>query len=190
MEPILDFFKRPFIKRIFILILIGFMLLLIKNQLTLFLLTFIFIYLINSAEKQLSALIGRLIKVPRRIVIIFLYLIIVGILFLVIYNFVPEIIRQITDIVKSVTHFITNYDTMTKTEDVLLNDIYGYFKQIDLQKYIESSGSVIISFVSSVGGDYHQRPAGDALKPVFPLGEGPHYPIRQWLSGEQAQLAL
>jgi predicted PurR-regulated permease PerM len=152
MEIIIAYFKKPFIKRLLVLIIFAFALFLIRQQITLFLLTFIFIYLVNTAQKHVSRIASGFIKLNRKVVIVALYVIIAGLLFLLIYSYVPRIVQQVTDIVKSVTYFILNYDMMTKTNNIILSYIYDYLQKIDIQSYIKDSGSYIISFVSNAGG--------------------------------------
>jgi Predicted permease len=151
METFIGFIKKPFIKRIFVLVIIGLILYSVRSLITLLLLTFIFIYLINTAQKLLYKLLNRFIKMERKAIIIALYLIISSLLFLFIYSYVPAIIEQITDIIKSVTNFIANYDTIAKSDNTVLNFIYEYFKKLDLQSYIQNSGTFLIGVISSIG---------------------------------------
>jgi predicted PurR-regulated permease PerM len=151
MEILINYLKKPFIKRLLVLIVIGIGLYLIKGQITLFLLTFILIYLINSTQKLISKHISRFVKINSKIIIVLIYLLITGLLILLIYNFVPDIIRQIREIVISVTRYLMTYDFTTKTNNVFVDYIYSYFKQIDLQKYIASSGTVLLKVAGSVG---------------------------------------
>jgi len=147
MEFFISFLKKPFTKRLIFLVIFAFVLYLVKKQLTLFLLTFIIIYLINTAQKFINSRVLGKIKINKIIVIISIYLFFIAILFLLIYKFLPELIREITDIVKS----IKSYDFTPKTDNVLLNYLYSYYRQLDLQKYIVNSGSMFVSLVSSIG---------------------------------------
>jgi len=146
MEIIIDFFKRPFVKRIFVLLLIGIILYFLRGQLTMFLLAFIFIYLVNSAQN----FIYRLLKINRKVIIILLYLVIISLLFLLVYIYVPKIIQQTTDIVKSATDFISNYDITTKTNNAVLDYLYGYFQKIDLQNYLKNNGVELIDIIGNI----------------------------------------
>lgn len=151
MEIIIDYLKRPFIKRIFVLLIIGIVLFFVRNLITLFLLTFIFIYLINSTQKFICRLLRKFMKINREVIVISLYVFVVGLLFLLIYTYVPVIIQQITDIITSVTYFMSNYDVLTKTNNMTLQYIYNYLEKIDIQGYINNSGSLLISVVSNAG---------------------------------------
>jgi predicted PurR-regulated permease PerM len=151
MEILINFLKRPFVKRLLVLVVIGFLLYLVRKQLTLFLVTFILIYLIDTSLKFLMKKISKVVKLPRAIVLIFIYLVFLGFLFLVFYKFVPEIIREITDIVKSVIGYIAGYNFSAKTNSVILNYIFSYLGQLDIQQYIKQSGTVLLNVISNIG---------------------------------------
>lgn len=151
METLVNVLKRPYIKRLLALIFVGLAILLIKKQITLFLLTFVFIFLVNAAQKSINKHIGRFVKINNKLFVILLYLLFVGVFFFSVYKFLPEMIREITEIIKSVTTYITNYDLFTKSDNVVINSIYNYFEEIDIQQYIQNIGTMILNFVSSIG---------------------------------------
>lgn len=151
MEILIDFIKKPFIKRLLVLFLVVIVLYFLRSQITLLLLTFIFIYLINTAETFIYKLLSRFFKTERKAIIISLYLIITGLLFLFIYIYVPSIIEQVSNIIKSTTTFISNYSNLPKSNNTIINFLYDYSQKIDFQSYIQNSGTFIMGVISSIG---------------------------------------
>lgn len=150
MELLFNLLKRPFVKRLVILVLLGVLLYLIKEQITLFLLTFILIYLINAAQRGISKLLSKYFKTNRIVVVVFIYLLLAGLLFLLISIFVPEIIREITALVQSVTNFVASYNMSAQSNNAVVQFIIQNVQKVDLQKYVQDGGTLLVNVVSGV----------------------------------------
>lgn len=151
MDIIFEYFKKPFVRRIFVLACIGLILFGLRSQMTLLLLTFIFVYIFNSAQKFIYRLLSPFIKMERKVIIISLYLLIVGFLFLIIYIYVPQIIQQVTNIIKSISSVLENKEAFPKPANDILGLIFENSEKVDIQGYIKSSSTMLINFISGVG---------------------------------------
>ena len=151
MEIVIAFIKKPFVRRIIILIVIGLLLYLVKSLITLLLLTYIFIFLVDSAQKNIYSLLSKFIRTSRKAVILSLYLIVIGFLFLFFYMYVPNLIQQMIDIIQSIIYFASNYKSMIKADSVLENYIYSFLLNLNIQDYVRSNGVAIINVISNVG---------------------------------------
>lgn len=143
MSIFLDFFNRPFNKKIIVLIIVVIALFLLRSQLTFLLLTFIFISLIDSLQKSIS---NMFIKSNDKLIIVFLYFLIAGLFFLLIYKYVPLIIQQTSDIVDSITGFLLNAQ-FPVTENRIINYIT---EQIDIQKVTNNIGLTVFGIISNI----------------------------------------
>lgn len=143
MNTFLDFINRPFNKRLVVLGVVIIILYILKSQLTYLLLTFIFISLLDSAQKLISKIFSH---ISKKLIIISLYIIIAGLLFLFIYMYVPVIIQQTSDIVDSITNFVIDYSLQ-----ITDNKITSYIlEQVDIQKLSNSIGASLISIISNI----------------------------------------
>ena len=102
-------------------------------------------------------------KIPRILACIFVYLIILGIIFLIAYLFIPSLIYQVKDFVKAapnifdeITDFIINLINKLDTNHMInISDLkktitdavteYGYSIGSDMPKYIFSFGKSLVS---------------------------------------------
>lgn len=150
MEIIIEFIKKPFIKRILVLIIITVLLYFVRSKITLLLLTFIFIYLVDSAQRHISRLLSNFFNINTKAVIISLYLIMAGLLFLFSYLYVPEIIKQVTNVIYYITNFILNMKTRANTDNAILNYVYDYLQKLDIQNYVKNNATSIINVLSNV----------------------------------------
>jgi len=66
--------------------------------------------------------------------------------------YVPNLIQQMEDIIQSITWFVSNYKSLLKTDDVVVNYIYSFLLNLNIQDYVRSNGAAIINVISNVGG--------------------------------------
>ena len=153
MNTIIDYMKRPFVKRMIVLLIICILLFLVRSQKTMILLTYIFVYLIDSLQRNITKLLYKRfhITINAKIIIVGLYLIMIGLFLSFICFYIPQIIEQITNIVEYVTNFLLGIKTNIHTDNVILGYFYDYLQKIDIQNYMKSNAAGIISVISNVG---------------------------------------
>lgn len=145
-----EYLQRPFVQRILLLIAIGVVIYFMRSLMTLFLLTFIFVYLINSAQKKIYQLINRFIPIRRSIIIVAIYLIFIGLIVAVIWIYAPKVVQEAINVLSSVTTSLkelANY----KTNNDTLNYIISKITSIDVTKYVDSGSKYLINMITIVG---------------------------------------
>lgn len=151
MDTVLNYLKKPIVKRLLILALIGFVLYLMRSMITLFLLTFIFIYLTNAAQKFIYSRIHRFIPIKRSYIIAFIYLLVAALLVIVACIYVPQIITQMVELTKLISSSVTTMMNEKTTGNEVLDEVLALVQNIDLQKYVEKGGNVLVSFIGNIG---------------------------------------
>lgn len=158
MESLLAFLKSdsvqralPFIRRILVLVLFGFLLYLVRSQITLFLLTFIFIFLSNSAQKFLSDKIGRYIHVGRLPIVLFIYIVVLGGLITLICVYAPSIGHQLIVIGGTVYKFFAGLSSSPDTGNAFYDFAVHSLRDLKLQNYLPSSGKYVLNAVNLLG---------------------------------------
>lgn len=151
MDLIIDFFKRPFVRRLVILAVIALLLYFMRSMITLFLLTFIFIYLINTAQQFIYRHISKFMPVRRSLVIVFIYCVIVAIIVLLLCLYGHQIVNQSIAVVQFMIKEVTEFANVKSTGNDMLDKILNQVRKLDLKSYAESGGKYIVSFISNIG---------------------------------------
>lgn len=151
METLIRFLKRPIIRRLIIFALLGLMLFLLRDLTTLFLLTFVFIYLFNSAQRLLLRLIRKKFQIKSGFVTAFLYLLFVGLLTVFISIYVPVIARQVTEIVGKITRYLTSVKNGGEPKNLYTQIVLYLSDSVNIEKYISGSGNAVLRILSGVG---------------------------------------
>lgn len=150
MDFFYEFFRKPVVRRILIFALIGGLLYLMKDLLSLFLLTFLFIFIVNSAQKFLYRHIKKIIPINRRIIIVALYTISLGLFIVLAYLYVPVIIRESSAIIHKFMHEYK--EALNDTSDNLfVNSLVFIGKNIDLSQYYDSGSKLALSALKNIG---------------------------------------
>lgn len=148
MESIKDIFRKTITKRLLLLGIISLFLYCTRSLITLYLLTFIFIYLINEAQKFIYRHVHKFIPIARSFIIVFIYLLAVAVIALFIWAYAPKVVRESTAVIKSITVSIKTLMNTTNTGNEYLNALLLQVKKIDLSKYVGNVVSVISNISS------------------------------------------
>jgi Predicted permease len=151
MELIINFFKRPFVRRLLILALIALLLYLMRSMMTLFLLTFIFIYLINTAQQFIYRHIRKYIPVRRSFIIVCIYCVIVAVIVLILCVYAHQIVNQTVAVVKFMIEEVSALMNIKSTGNDALDMLLNEIRKIDFKSYAESGGKYIVSFIGNIG---------------------------------------
>jgi predicted PurR-regulated permease PerM len=151
METIKMFFQKPFIRRLLILAVVGLFIYITRSMITLYLLTFIFIYLINAAQKFIYKHIRRFIHVKRSLIVILIYLVVIALLVLVICAYMPKVVRESIAVIATITNSVKSFLATANTNSPFLNYILNQVKNVDLEKYLENGGKYLVSILGNIG---------------------------------------
>lgn len=151
MQDIINFFKKPSVKRFLLLAVIAFVLYLCRSMITLFLLTFVFIYLINTLQKFVYSKVNKYIVVKRVIIIIAIYVILISLIVLFLWYYIPKIAVQTMDVAKLITSSITSINDDFKSDNDFLQMIITQIKKIDFNSYLSKFSTQLFTYLGSIG---------------------------------------
>ncbi|WP_310502715.1 AI-2E family transporter [Paenibacillus qinlingensis] len=133
MAYIKNFFMNGTVRRFSILILIGLILFVIRDMLNLVLLTFLMAFLMNSILNLVTLKLSRYIPINSKVILIFLYLVMLTVIVVSIVNYMPKVFEQILQL-KEVLVRMTNSPV---PDDEVSRFMYKTLKDLNLQNYMK-----------------------------------------------------
>lgn len=141
MDSIPAFFQRKEVKRFIIFALIIIVLFSVRSMMNLILLTFIFSYLMN----RLVAFTVKRLRLNHKLIVIFLYTLIVGILTIGLVKYLPIITTEISQVIKQITNFsIQSYD------NPLLVFLESVISSEQIKGYVENGFSFLLKSFTDI----------------------------------------
>ncbi|MEY8444626.1 AI-2E family transporter [Enterococcus ratti] len=138
------FLANEKIRRMTVLLTVIIVLFLVKSMITTVLLTFIFTYLMI----HLVQIIQRFIRVPTGVLTIFVYALIVYLIYLAFTIYVPILIHQTFDMIKSVINF---YEHQPKDADPVLLYIHNYIERNDFLEQLQNGATIALGYLQDIG---------------------------------------
>jgi predicted PurR-regulated permease PerM len=151
MEYLILTLRKPIFKRIFIFAVIGFLLYQLKSMMTLFLLTYVFVYILNSAQQFIYKYLHKFFPVKRLFIVIFLYLTFLTIIIFISRTYIPVIIKQTKDLIGWLTFNIEAVQNSTTNDDIYSRILNYVSNNVDIQKYVGPGGDVLIKLLTNIG---------------------------------------
>lgn len=145
MEILISFFKREGFKRFLIVFLVSVVLYLIRDRLSIFLLTFIFAYVMYNIQNFVMSKTEKHIKLKSWIVITAIYLLLVTSVVLIVSVYIPIVITESKGIFHQVKTF---YDK--PHDNVVENYLISLIKEKDLQNYFQKGMNIFYLFMRNV----------------------------------------
>ncbi len=143
----LDFWNRlksnDTARRTLVLISVCMILYLIRNILSLVLLTFILTYLILRSVDGIH----RIIKIPKKIIVILVYLLIVIFLYFSITVYVPKLFNQTVKMIEEVFSFYQRMNSDNRLFEWVLSNVNFQ----DIKQQLTTGAKVIFSTITSIG---------------------------------------
>ncbi|XJZ26862.1 AI-2E family transporter [Bacillota bacterium Lsc_1132] len=128
-------------KRIVIFALISLVLYLLKDMLNLILLTFIFAFLMDRLVNFVSARV----RLNRKLIVVLLYALIIGLLSFGLVKYLPLIASEITQLIKQLTAFYT-----LKQDNLVLSYFVNRMEQIQISNYLEQGFTYIVRYFTDI----------------------------------------
>ena len=156
LRRIILFLRSPAFRRLVIFALIGLIIYLIRDFMTVLLLTFVFIYIFNSVQNILYRFVRRVIPIrraaiTRTVITALIYLIFLSLLVIIGRVYVPLITRQLVALVKQFSSYIANIQHDTAPNN-LFTRVFAYVsKNVDISTYAASSGNALIGYLANIG---------------------------------------
>jgi predicted PurR-regulated permease PerM len=128
-------------KRIVIFAGMIFVLYLLRDMLNLILLTFIFTFLMDRLVKIVS----RRVPINRKLLVVILYALIIGLLSWAIVNYLPIVVKEIKALIRQLSAFYT-----AKHNNIFLTYIFNRIAKIQIQTYFEQGFTYIIRYFTDI----------------------------------------
>ncbi|SHK71612.1 Predicted PurR-regulated permease PerM [Clostridium cavendishii DSM 21758] len=148
MEYLINLFKKDFMKRIVVFVVLGIIIWFLKPVINMLLLTFIFIYISNTIENFIINKTSKYIKIKDQILTLVLYILMFFFLAFLIYRYIPLLVSQSIEMLSKVSNIKINID---RTDDPLLNHMQRVIGQIDIKGYTKDSLNTLLTFATHVG---------------------------------------
>jgi predicted PurR-regulated permease PerM len=152
MDYLMNFLQKTYVKRIVILLAICGLLYIMKSLLTLFLMTFVIIFLMNSMQEFFYEHIRKVLPIKRTIIIILLYVIFISLISIAAYIYIPVIAIEIKSIFKNnIPEIIKIINNQSNSKNILIQSFVYLSQSVDLSQYTNLLSNTLIGLVSNFG---------------------------------------
>lgn len=146
MEFLREFFSREVVKRTLFLITIAAALYLLGPMTNLLLLTFVFAFLMNSAQDIIVKHLKKITPVREKLVTVTLYALLFAAITFAAVRYFPILVREVTGVINNFS-----VEDLKVGSPVIDNFIAQAIQEIDLNNYIKSGVSITIDLASKIG---------------------------------------
>lgn len=136
-------------RRVLALLFVVLVLYFARSMLNMLLITFILTYLINRFHNFISRNVDKVVRINRNITILLIYAIIITLLGLAIYNYMPVLLTEITDLFNQVISFYSNPPILP--DNPVLTYLVEYLQDIDLSAYIQNGFTFALNTLTDIG---------------------------------------
>ncbi|MBU8878625.1 AI-2E family transporter [Bacillus sp. FJAT-29790] len=141
MDTINAFINKNGLRRLIIFGILVFVLYLLKSLINLILITFIFSFLMD----RLVNLVSNNFKLHRKLTVVILYLLIIGLLSIGIIKYLPMIVFEISQLVSQIQHFYTQ-----EHDNIIINYILSIIEKNQISNYLEQGFTFLLKYFSGV----------------------------------------
>ncbi|MBC2172662.1 AI-2E family transporter [Listeria booriae] len=142
MEAFINLFYNRSFRRVLVFVLVAFVLYLMRSMIDIILLTFIFSFLINRLENFIL----KRISIYRKIIVIVLYALIALGITLLIVKYIPMLIEQLNQLIRSINGFYTK-----PGNNETVNYIMNLLKEFEVTKYVNDGVQFLFAYLANIG---------------------------------------
>ncbi|WP_163652311.1 AI-2E family transporter [Listeria sp. PSOL-1] len=142
MKWLISLKQNTTLRRLFVFALAGLVIYALRCLIDLILLTFIFAFLVTRLE---SAILKR-VKIPRKLIVIVLYLVVALFLYIAVVHYLPILITQISQLIHLL---VTTYNHPGDNE--IVKWIVDFVQRSNIEKYLQSSVDFALTSLSGIG---------------------------------------
>jgi predicted PurR-regulated permease PerM len=151
MDYLIDFCQKSYVKKAIVLLAIGGLLYFMKSLLTLFLLTFIFIFLVNSLQNFVYKHVRKVIPLNRIILIVILYVIFLSLIAVAAYIYIPVIVNEIKSIFSQLPSLVKYIKDNANSSNILIQSIVYISNTINISQYAGSLSKTVLDLAKYIG---------------------------------------
>ncbi|EGL18461.1 MULTISPECIES: AI-2E family transporter [unclassified Paenibacillus] len=145
-----QYFQSKGFRRILIFALLALILYAMQSMINLILLTFIFAFLMDRMQSFVSSRLNRYIRVDRRWIVAILYVVILALLGMGMYRYLPVVAVQVSQVVRQLYEFYTQPQD-NEVLSYIINLIKPYIEQTELSKYMNQGFGFVFKSVTDIG---------------------------------------
>ncbi|MGE5628971.1 MAG: AI-2E family transporter [Solirubrobacterales bacterium] len=146
MELFVDIFKKEIVKRTLFLTTIAVILYFLKPLLNMFLLTFLFTYLINSAQTIIVRHLKKITPVKEKVITVLLYAALFLFITLMLVTYVPVLVKEVTEMINQRGEWGHGLKSQIYKDYISM-----LLEQVDIQNYIKSGFNITLQLASKIG---------------------------------------
>ncbi|MFC9777989.1 AI-2E family transporter [Paenibacillus chitinolyticus] len=144
-----QYFQSKGFRRILIFALLALILYAMQSMINLILLTFIFAFLMDRMQSSVSSRLNRYMRVDRRWIVAILYVVILALLGIGMYRYLPVVAVQVSQVVRQLYEFYTQPQD-NEVLSYIINLIKPYIEQTELSKYMNQGFGFVFKSVTDI----------------------------------------
>ncbi|HEK9100571.1 AI-2E family transporter [Bacillus pfraonensis] len=141
-----SFFQSRGFQRLLILVILALILYGLKSMINLILITFIVTFLMDRFQRFISKKINRFVQINRKLIIAFLYIVLVTFIVTTLYKYLPVLTIQISQLIYQFKLFFQN-----PPDNEMIRYAFSTINQMEVSKYIEQGVDVIYQSLANIG---------------------------------------
>lgn len=141
-----NFFSRDLLEKLSAFLLVAIFIYIFKGMINILLLTFVFSFFLYMIQNFLYINLRKLVRVERKIVIAFVFLLLVAAISYFLYRYIPVVIDQFNAIVEQLQDF-----DVSKLEGTLSDNIINIINKVDIKQYIQTGSSAAFKTITNIG---------------------------------------
>lgn len=138
------FIENVRLRRFVVLALLIFVLWLVRSEMNMILLTFIFTFMVLKVVK----FIRRHVKIPAQLIVILTYVLVLGGLYWAVTTYLPQIVSSSVKGIEKLYRFYQNPDNDTSQ---IAKWVTNYISTSDLIGQVQNSAKVVLTYLSTIG---------------------------------------
>ena len=141
-----NFFQSRGVQRLLILVILALILYGLKSMINLILITFILTFLMDRFQRFISEKLSRFVRINRKVIIAFLYIVVVTFIVTTLYKYLPVLTIQISQLIYQFKLFFKN-----PPDNEMIRYVFSVINQMEVSKYIEQGVDVIYQSLANIG---------------------------------------
>ncbi|WIY62958.1 AI-2E family transporter [Bacillus arachidis] len=141
-----NFFQSRGFQRLLVLVILALILYGLKSMINLILITFILTFLMDHFQRFISEKLNRYVKINRKVIIAFLYIVLVAFIITIVYKYLPVLTIQISQLIHQFKLFFKN-----PPDNEMIRYVFTAINQMEVSKYIEQGVDVIYQSLANIG---------------------------------------
>lgn len=164
-----NLFQSKGFQRLLVLVILALVLYGLQSMLNLILITFILTYLMDRFQKFISRKLDHFMPINRKLIIAFLYVMLIGGIAITLFKYLPVLTIQISQLIYQFNVFLRN-----PPDSELIKYAVNAVNHMELSKYVGQGVDILYKSITNVGKFGIPSVTFFNLKFIFLIGESSH----------------